>query len=170
MKLTWRKDVLLSRVVLLVFTVISGSMFNVNQAHAFSFDIERSPHSSPAQAEAILERNQEFMDAWANGDAEGVASLYTADAQFLPANTPTLLGRDEIQSFIQGGIDAGVNAITLDTEEIKILGSYAWEVGRYALSAGDIDVDEGRYIVIWKRVRGEWYLHRDITNNDQPPA
>jgi uncharacterized protein (TIGR02246 family) len=168
-KLTWSKNMLLHRVFLVAVALFAGGMYIPDQAHAFNFNTDRAPHSSPAQAEDILARNQEFMDAWARGDAAAVASLYTVDAQFLPANFPTLVGRDAIQGYMQGGIDQGVDSITLETEELKILGAFAWEVGRYTLNVGDIVVDAGRYIVIWKRVRGEWYLHRDITNTDQTP-
>jgi len=36
--------------------------------------------------EAIVEANQQFMSMFPQGSACGVAGLYTADAQLLPAN------------------------------------------------------------------------------------
>ena len=29
-------------------------------------------------------------------------------------------------------------------------------------------LDEGKYIVIWKREAGQWKLHRDILNRSMP--
>jgi hypothetical protein len=29
-------------------------------------------------------------------------------------------------------------------------------------------LDEGKYIVIWKQVEGQWKLHRDILNSSRP--
>ena len=45
----------------------------------------------------------------------------------------------------------------------------AYEVGRYALSGQVGDIDHGKYIVVWKKVGGQWKLHRDIFNSDVAP-
>jgi len=48
-------------------------------------------------------------------------------------------------------------------------GYTAVEVSFYTLYLADGRVaDTGKYIVVWKRVSGQWYLHRDIFNSSQP--
>jgi len=51
----------------------------------------------------------------------------------------------------------------LETIELDEHGNSAYEVGKYTLSgAGGQVLDQGKYIVIWKKQHGEWKLHRDI--------
>ena len=43
----------------------------------------------------------------------------------------------------------------------------AHEVGRFVTETADGDhIDHGKYVVIWKRIEGEWKLHRDIFNSN----
>ena len=122
---------------------------------------------------AILEVNQQFMDAIAAGDGEAVGELYTEDATLFAPGLDPFIGRDAIAEFFQGAINAGVTRAVLATDELSIFnvpkfGKSAYEVGNYQLLAGengDILVDEGPYIVIWKKVFGHWMLHRDIFNS-----
>ena len=44
------------------------------------------------------------------------------------------------------------------------------EMGRYELMAGGNKVDEGKYLVEWKKVDGRWLLHRDMPSTDMPVA
>lgn len=125
---------------------------------------------------AILEVNQQFMDAIAAGDGEAVAELYTDDATLFAPGLDPLVGRVAIAEFFQGAISAGVTLAVLVTDELKIFnvpkfGKSAYEVGNYQLLAGEngeILVDEGPYIVIWKKASGQWMLHRDIFNSSLP--
>ena len=125
---------------------------------------------------AILEVNQHFMDAIAAGDDESVAELYTNDATLFAPGLDPLVGREAIAEFFQGAINAGVTQAVLVTYELSIFnvpkfGKSAYEVGHYQLLAGEsgeILVDEGPYIVVWKKVSGQWMLHRDIFNSSLP--
>jgi ketosteroid isomerase-like protein len=116
---------------------------------------------------AILEVNQQFMDAIEDGDGAAVGALYTEDATLFAPNLPPFVGQEAIGSFFQGAIDQGVTQAVLETDELVIfhIRKMAYEVGRYQLWADGFLVDEGPYIVIWKKERGRWGLHRDIFNS-----
>jgi uncharacterized protein (TIGR02246 family) len=119
--------------------------------------------------EAIVAANGNFMEAFNNGDAAGVAALYTADGQLLPGNSDFVTGTQAIQDFWQGGMDMGIKSAKLKTIEVEGMGKTAYEVGNYKLFAeGDQMLDQGKYIVIWKQVEGKWKLHRDIWNTSMP--
>jgi ketosteroid isomerase-like protein len=63
----------------------------------------------------------------------------------------------------------GIKEATLDTVEVEAHGDAAYEVGRYTLKGdGGQLLDQGKYVVIWKRVGGQWRLHRDIWNSSLP--
>ena len=120
---------------------------------------------------AIEAADRNFVDAFARGDADGLAKLYTADGQILPSNTDPITGHEGIQAFWQAAMDMGLKSATLETVEVEGHGDTAIEIGRYTLSAGDgQEVDRGKYLVVWKQDGGQWKLHRDIWNTSVPAA
>jgi uncharacterized protein (TIGR02246 family) len=120
---------------------------------------------------AIEAANKAFSAALAKGDAAGVAALYTSTAQALPPGAPAAKGRDAVQKAFQAFIDGGVTNLTLTTQEVEAHGDTAHEVGTWALKGKDgAAVDDGSYVVIWKKEGGQWRLHRDIWNSSRPQA
>jgi len=119
-------------------------------------------------SKGISKTNESFMAAISNGDAAGVAAQYTDDAQLMPPNADLVTGKKEIQNAMQGFVDAGINGIILESTEIEGIGNMAFEVGKYTLSVDENIIDNGKYIVIWKKVGEDWKLHRDIFNSNMP--
>jgi uncharacterized protein (TIGR02246 family) len=112
-----------------------------------------------------------FGAAMNAGDAAGIANLYTADAQLLPPNAPTVTGRTDIEAVWRGLIDATHPRVTLTTVEAVGGDSLAVEIGHYVLAdSTGAAFDEGKYIVWWKRTADGWRMHRDIWNSDRPAA
>ncbi len=124
----------------------------------------------PADVTAeIRTADDQFSAAFAAQDAAALAALYTARAQLLPPNSDFIIGREAIQTFWQGVMDAGVAVATLTIEEAMGTDSMAVEVGRYEMSTADgSTIDEGKYIVWWQRTPAGWRLHRDIWNSSRP--
>ena len=119
--------------------------------------------------EAIGAVNMEFMNACSQGDAAGVAALYTEDGQVMAPNSDIVTGKEAIQGFFQAFMDMGIKSVKLETVEVESMGETAWEVGNYTLfGEGEQMMDTGKFIVIWKQVDGEWRLHRDIFNSNLP--
>ncbi len=125
--------------------------------------------SSTGIRNAIAGANEAFMDAFNRGDAAGVAALYTEGGQLLPPNADTMAGKGAIQAFWQGAMDMGIQSAQLEIVEVEGHGDTANEVSRYTLCGeGGQVLDQGKYIVIWKREAGKWKLHRDIFNSSLP--
>ena len=62
---------------------------------------------------------------------------------------------------------AGLDAMT----EVESGGNIAYESGTYELKTQDgRTADKGKYCVVWKKVNGQWMLHRDIWSTDMPAA
>jgi len=119
--------------------------------------------------DAIAAANETFMALFGAGDAAGVAALYTASGQLLPPNAGFMVGREAIQAFWQGAMDMGIATAKIETLEVEGHGDTAIEVSTYTLHAQDgTELDAGKFIVVWKRVEGEWKLHRDIFNSSKP--
>ena len=121
--------------------------------------------------EGINETNKLFMDAFADGDAEKVAGFYTANCRFLPDNSHPVDGRANVQELLQSMMDGGVSSIELITCEVEDCGDTAVEVGRVVMRGGDDEIlDDGKFIVIWKKQDDGWRLHRDIVNSSLPSS
>lgn len=119
--------------------------------------------------EAIALANQQFMAAFKQANASGVAGCYTTDAQLLPVHAGFIAGQNNIQGFWQAVMDMGIKAAKLETVELEVLGKTAIEVGKYTLLGGKEQVmDSGKYIVVWRNEQGHWKLHRDIWTTSLP--
>jgi uncharacterized protein (TIGR02246 family) len=118
---------------------------------------------------AIAAANLKFMETFANQDAAGMASLYTADGQLMPANSDFVSGTSAIKQFWGGAMGMGLRTAKLETVELEAHGETAVEVGKYALGGdGGQTLDKGKYVVIWKNDGGTWKLHRDIWTSSMP--
>lgn len=118
---------------------------------------------------AIEEANAKFAEAFNQGDAAGVAALYTDDGRIYPPNSAAVQGRASIEAFLNTGFtEAGLKGLSLTTNEVHGLGDMVYEVGEFTLEIAGME-DSGKYIVIWKQdENGAWKLHEDIWNSSMP--
>lgn len=119
--------------------------------------------------DAVEQGNRAFIAAYNAHDAGKIGRLYAVDAAVLPPGAERASGRDAIQKFWQGAMDAGIKNVTVRTIEVQSSGNLAYEVGQFALDAPGKDGNSvhtaGKYVVIWKRTKGVWQLYRDIWND-----
>ena len=97
-----------------------------------------------------------FQANFNNGNAAGVAELYTGNAMLLPGGSDFVEGKEAIRNFWQGVMNMGIKNARLQIRETELCGDTAIEVGQYLLSGGDQEeLDKGKYIVIWKQEDGQ---------------
>jgi uncharacterized protein (TIGR02246 family) len=122
---------------------------------------EKELHMSRADIAAV---NRQFEDAARKGDLDWLASLYTFDAIALPPDGPIVKGRDNIKQ-MWGALaqQVGLKDVRLDTLDFEQAGDTGHEVGEatLTLSSGTAVM---KFVVVWKKVEGQWRLHRDIWN------
>lgn len=117
----------------------------------------------------IAAANETFMAAFKAGNAAAVADLYTEEGKVLPPNSDVVTGRQAIHAFWQGLLDMGIKQAKLEISEVERCGNTAYEVSKFSLfGAGGQVLEQGKYIVIWKKVGDQWKLHRDIFNSSLP--
>lgn len=126
-----------------------------------------------AQAPAPEPFPQEIADAWIEhytaNDAAGIAALYTEDAQLLPPDQEIVSGRAAIQEFFARTNPPGSAAIEIATVEARVLGDYAHRQGSFLLkSPGGEAVVAGKFLELWKKVDGQWRIHRDMWSANAP--
>ncbi len=148
----------LKNLFITVFAVLLGSLI-LSSCNPLPVDV----------ADEITEANKAFMEDFNKGDMKAVAQHYTEDAKLLPPNSEVIQGREAIEVVWNGAKEMGVKKSLLETVTAESFGNTAIEEGKYALYAeGDIIIDNGKYIVIWKKEDGKWLLHLDIWNSSIP--
>ena len=108
--------------------------------------------------------NRAFEDAARKRDMEALGRLYTTDAIVMPPDAPFVKGRESIKQFWGAAIEQlRLKDVKLNTLDLEIAGDTACEVGEAVLSleSGSPVV---KFVVAWKKVDGQWRLHRDIWN------
>lgn len=119
--------------------------------------------------EAITSAKENFMSTYNVGDAPGMAGFYTAEAQILPPNADIVTGEKAIWAFYKDMMDLGFAEIELRTIELESFGETAVEVADYKLyGERKAELDHGKCIIIWKKDGGEWKMHRDMFNSNNP--
>jgi uncharacterized protein (TIGR02246 family) len=116
----------------------------------------------------ITAANRAFEEAVRKGDVEGIASAYTPEAIALAPDAPMARGRESIEQLWGSAIRDGLKTIRLETLDLEVAGDTAYEVGRAILGlepkGGAPTTAVVKYVVVWKKVKGQWRLHRDIWN------
>ncbi len=117
--------------------------------------------TTPGAIESIAAHRQTFADAMRRGDSEAAASVYAANAHLLAPSAGPMVGRDEICSFWQAGIDAGVAEVSLASAGVEQSDGLAYETGAYTFrvepaEAGRV-VERGHYVQVYQRQPdGSW--------------
>lgn len=108
--------------------------------------------------------NRQFEEAARKGDLDRLAALYTPDAMAFPPDGPIVKGRDSIkQMWASVARQMGLKDVRLDTLDFEQAGDTGYEVGEATL-AGASGTAVVKFVVVWKKVDGQWRLHRDIWN------
>ena len=113
--------------------------------------------------------NRMFEDAVRAKDPDRIASLYTGNAMALPPDGPVVRGQDGVRQLWASVIkDMGLRDVTLKTIDLDVQDDSACEVGQATLTleppGGQRATVNVKYVVVWRRLGGDWRLHRDIWN------
>lgn len=122
--------------------------------------------------EAIVKAANAFSKAVVQGNLEGIIAGYTKDAKIFPNNLKILSG-DHLKNYWtprNNGYKTVHHKIT--PVEVKFFGDYAHDYGHYEGKTqkpdGTIEEWRGKYVVIWKKEKGDWKMYLDIWNAIRP--
>ncbi|MEM7542982.1 MAG: nuclear transport factor 2 family protein [Pseudomonadota bacterium] len=117
---------------------------------------------------AIKAGNKALCAAVGEADGKAARACYTTKAKLITPGAPTYSG-NKIATFWNGAIAMGIKSVSLRTVEVDVQGNTAIEYGAYTLKgARGKKLDNGSYVVVWKKERGQWRLHWDIFNTNNP--
>ncbi len=128
-----------------------------------------------ADEQAIQSINQRWLELVRSKDSAGIAQLYAEDGAAMPANEPAVMGREAIGQWWAQSLQMPEYDLTFATDQLLFSssGDMALDRGTYRFRAtppeGAID-DTGKYVVVWRKIGGEWKVAADIYNSDKPAA
>jgi len=163
-----KSTIFLTLAAVTLFFVSSITSCNNKTEEATETVVESTFNLTTAKTE-IEAANKEFMVFFAASDSVGLANLYSQDAKFMMTGAPAISGRKNIQSILSGIMNSGISSIDLITIDVWGTENLITEEGELSLFVGDSIVDQGKYIVLWKKEDGKWNLFRDIFNSNLAP-
>jgi ketosteroid isomerase-like protein len=112
-----------------------------------------------------------FEQAFSRDDLPATIALFADDAQILPEHGPLVSGRAAIEQFLKDQMTPVVSFNT-ETEMTLVRRDIGIEQGRYRVR--DVrrgsDVEEGKYLHVWRKINGQWKIFRMIYNTDVAPS
>jgi uncharacterized protein (TIGR02246 family) len=124
-----------------------------------------------ADEQKIRALDQQWVAAVQAKDAAASAGFYAADGALLAQNAPIAKGSAAVAAAWQGLLGMKNIDLTFAPTEVTVSagGDLAYDIGTYALSfdgdKGPVK-DVGKYVVVWKKVDGQWKVAADIFNSD----
>ena len=126
---------------------------------------------SGADEKAIRGQVDRWLQFLKAKDAAGIAALYAEDGAVMPPNAPIGKGRTEIQQTWASMMQTPGFDLTFVPDQIIVssAGDMALDRGTYSLKVapgGTAQTDTGKYVVVWRKIGGEWKAAADIFNSD----
>tara|TARA_R110002096_G_scaffold85153_1_gene196105 strand:+ start:919 stop:1425 length:507 start_codon:yes stop_codon:yes gene_type:complete len=155
---------------ILIITVVLSTTLSCKQKNKNS-ENEEMPKS--ATVEELGQMNRDFAKALTAKDAVAAAIVYDENASILPPNEPIVTGRDNIQAYWQGAIDAGIIDATVKTIDAKSNGNLGYEIGTFTMrfhgAKNDTITEVGKYTEILERnEEGKWISTYGMWSSNAP--
>jgi len=133
------------------------------------------PVDTGADEQAIRGQVYTWLKLVKAKDAAAIAALYTEDGAVMPPNGPIGKGHTAIQQTWASLLAIPGFDLSFVPEQIIVSssGDMALDRGTYKLAVapkGTPQTDAGKYVVVWRKVGGEWKAAADIFNSDLPAS
>ncbi|WP_350099289.1 nuclear transport factor 2 family protein [Fulvivirga sp.] len=121
------------------------------------------------EIESILKNIKKFSSSYMNADYEAIARAYTPDAKILPPGADIIVGYAAIKK--RWTLPEGIKILLhkVNPTEITIVNNIAYDLGYYngktQRKDGSVVEWKGKYLIVWKKVEGEWKIYADAWND-----
>jgi ketosteroid isomerase-like protein len=127
-----------------------------------------------AEMEAVRARSEGVVAAEAAFDVPGAMAFWANDAIVHGAGAPQIEGKEAIDDLYRQYFESGMLkefSGTTSHLEVSAAGDLAYEYGvnRFVLAGPEGDLlDIGKYLVVWKKIEGEWFITALAFTSDAP--
>jgi ketosteroid isomerase-like protein len=111
-----------------------------------------------------------LASAFTRGDVAACTDLYSADAEIISNEAPTVRGKDAIAEFFKEQVARDI-LFSTDSNVSVVDGNLAIDQGTYRVRNVDrgIDVEYGSYMNVWRLENGAWHVFRSMYNVTMGP-
>jgi uncharacterized protein (TIGR02246 family) len=110
--------------------------------------------------------NRRFVEGISRQDVDAVANLFTVDAILLPLGGGIVSGREAIRQSLRTSFANGLRSFAVTSVQLDLHGDIAIDVGYESIgiarSGAAAATVEAKYMVVWKKIDGQWLVHRDM--------
>jgi uncharacterized protein (TIGR02246 family) len=122
---------------------------------------------SKGEIDNVVRRNTQLFTA---GNASALADEFTADAVYAATSGESYRGRDAIRGYYADILrKLGTYSRDNDTDEIHVLGDFAWAIGRGKLKVstpdGTMELSD-HWAAVFARVQGAWKIRMMSVGED----
>lgn len=123
----------------------------------------------------VTELSRQWGEAAKARDTVGTWIHYAADAVLMPPNGPAIEGTEGLRAFWVGAMKNPDLTLTFAPTHVVVSegGDMAYDIGTYQMTTKSADgtmEDEGKYLVVWRKMDGEWKVVADMFNSNQPAS
>ena len=144
----------MTNLALIAFLTLTLVNCNQPKNKTTQFDLEK------AKSE-ITSRLRTYENAMASGDKVAFGNLYAEDAEIFHDGSPSTIGRQNIIKVFEGWVRDSVTGSYATTglwgnKDLLVeqgTGYFAHATGKWKAT--------GKYLLVWKKVDGEWKIFRD---------
>ena len=120
---------------------------------------------SEADLKGIQENANKFSKNVMAGNAHALAHHYTGDAKLFPPGSEIISGHNAIEAYWKPAPGVVITHHKITPEKIVVEGETAYDYGYYEGTTQTKNGGEthwrGKYVVVWKKVKGNWLMHLD---------
>lgn len=122
------------------------------------------------QAKLIDIADRRFEKKWRNKNPVGIANEYTENGVFMKPGEAPKIGKVAIAKEFAKSVQ-GVDRVEFFQDELEFFEGLSSAYQR-AHMLGYVDeskapIFKGSYIILWKKVKGQWLIHHDMFNADE---
>ncbi len=131
------------------------------------------PVDAAAELEAVRARSAGIVAAESAMDIEGSLAFWAPDGILMLTGAPLVQGTDSLRILYGQFFNETVKSFgsTTTHTEISQSGDMAWEYGVNRLVTSSPDgnlLDLQKYIAIWRKINGEWFVAAVSVTSDAP--
>ncbi len=116
----------------------------------------------------ILKNIEQFSAFYVAGDIESLVDSYTLDGKIFPSRTKIIEGKEKLLEFWTPRNGNKTIRHKVTPSELKIVKKTAYDYGYYEGTSQNAKGEKfefsGKYVIVWKKIKGEWKIYLDIWN------
>lgn len=160
----------LSLVALLAFSSAPRLTYKDSEVR-YSGQTKVSDKALLAETKLIDIADRRFESKWRNKDYVGISEEYTEDGVFMKPGVEARVGRAAIAEEFSKSVQ-GVDRVEFFQDELEFFEGLTSAFQRCHmkgyLDGTEAPIFRGSYTILWKKIDGEWLIHYDIFNADEP--